>query len=274
MRKLAVDMGDLIDAMDQSRETGISYLDTQTGKVEWVVSEYYGEEEDEERRERLEGDVRYVLIPEPDTHEAYRVMEDFVYTVRDPRMQKRLAQAIAGKGAFRRFKDALFEDPGLRERWFDFEAERAWEAAEEWLASIEIENTTPPPQRQVTEPPATVIGVQHVQITIPAGREAAAREFYLEFMGLTEAEKPEARAERGGFWMAAGEMMIHVAVQDGVDRRTSRAHVAYQVTGLERWEARLRERGMEVERPPEMPGWKRFQFRDPFGNRVEMMESV
>jgi predicted nucleotidyltransferase len=51
-------------------------------------------------------------------------MEDFVACVRDRRARDLLARAISGRGAFRRFKDTLFEFPELREQWFGFHEAR------------------------------------------------------------------------------------------------------------------------------------------------------
>ena len=36
-----------------------------------------------------------------------------------------------------------------------------------------------------------LIGINHVQITIPEGQEQAAREFYCDLLGLKEIEKPD-----------------------------------------------------------------------------------
>ena len=52
----------------------------------------------------------------------------------------------------------------------------------------------------------------------------------------------------------------------------SRAHVAYEVHDLVGWRHRLIERGIEVTDGRPVPGLKRIDFRDPFGNRIEMVE--
>jgi hypothetical protein len=54
--------------------------------------------------------------------------------VRDPRARELLERAIEGRGAFRRFKDTLFEFPELRETWFRFHDARMERRALEWLA--------------------------------------------------------------------------------------------------------------------------------------------
>lgn len=114
--------------------------------------------------------------------------------------------------------------------------------------------------------------VDHAQITVPKNSEQAAREFYCGFLGIHEIQKPPALAKRGGFWLGLGAVPVHVGLEDGVDRWLSKSHVAYQVRGLNEWAVKLRERGIDVTVGEQIPGFARFEFRDPFGNRVEFME--
>jgi catechol 2,3-dioxygenase-like lactoylglutathione lyase family enzyme len=116
--------------------------------------------------------------------------------------------------------------------------------------------------------------VNHAQITIPKNAESEAREFYCGFLGLRELQKPVALLKNGGFWLDLGAVAVHVGLQDGVDRKLSKNHVAYQVRGLRDWAERLRSRGIEILDGESIPGFERFEFRDPFGNRVEFMERV
>jgi Uncharacterised protein family (UPF0158) len=65
----------------------------------------------------------------------YQDMADFVDGITDERAGHRLARAIQGKGAFRRFKDQLHEEhPGLLTAWYAFRDARATRRAVEWLA--------------------------------------------------------------------------------------------------------------------------------------------
>jgi len=81
-----------------------------------------------------------------------------------------------------------------------------------------------------------VIGLlNHVQITIPVGAESEARAYYCRLLGLVEIEKPESLKGRGGLWLQLGELQIHVGTEDGFDRRTTKAHLAYEVDDLEHW---------------------------------------
>ena len=118
----------------------------------------------------------------------------------------------------------------------------------------------------------TISRLHHVQITIPPGPEAAARAFYCGLLGLPEIDKPESLAGRGGFWVALGDQQVHIGVEEGVDRERTKAHVAYQVDDLQAWRARLTERGIQLAESIPIPGFDRFEFRDPFGNRVEFIQ--
>jgi catechol 2,3-dioxygenase-like lactoylglutathione lyase family enzyme len=118
-----------------------------------------------------------------------------------------------------------------------------------------------------------ILRVQHAQITIPKGAETEAREFYCEFLGLEEVPKPESLQGRGGFWMQLGAFQVHVGTEDGFDRTQTKAHVAYQVENLEGWREKLEERGVKILEGIPIPNYNRFEFRDPFGNRVEFLEA-
>jgi hypothetical protein len=65
----------------------------------------------------------------------YQDMADFAEAITDERAGRRLARAIQGRGAFRRFKDELHEEyPDLLPAWYAFRDARAIRRAVQWLA--------------------------------------------------------------------------------------------------------------------------------------------
>ena len=100
------------------------------------------------------------------------------------------------------------------------------------------------------------------------------RAFYCGLLGIREVEKPAALQERGGFWLQVGDRQVHVGTEEGVERLATKAHVAYAVTDLAGWRARLAAAGVTILEGVPIPGHARFEFRDPFGNRVELIEAV
>lgn len=156
MKRLKIDLDDIVMAMqDFSRDVNNYYLDTETGEVKAVDSMLFyeiesGEEPDdvpEWQKEEIPmiraimaDDKRYRYIPENDSHEAYRLMEDFIFReIEDEEAARRLDTAIRGRGAFRCFKDTLYDFPELRKRWYEYEAERHHEWARQWLEEVGIE---------------------------------------------------------------------------------------------------------------------------------------
>ena len=119
-----------------------------------------------------------------------------------------------------------------------------------------------------------LLSVDHAQITIPTGTEGAARSFYCRVLGFEEIAKPEVLQGRGGFWLELGGFQIHVGTEDGFDRTATKTHVAYRVEGLAGWREKLKMHDIEVFEGIQIPDFQRFEFRDPFGNRVEFLERV
>jgi catechol 2,3-dioxygenase-like lactoylglutathione lyase family enzyme len=121
---------------------------------------------------------------------------------------------------------------------------------------------------------AKIVGLHHAQITIPRGAEEQARHFYCSLLHLPEIEKPASLQGRGGFWLQVGDRQVHVGTEDGVERKATKAHLAYQVDDVDAWQHVLQAHGITVLDAVPIPGYKRFEFRDPFGNRVEFIQPL
>lgn len=114
--------------------------------------------------------------------------------------------------------------------------------------------------------------LHHGQVSIPKGSEEQARAFYCGVLGMKEIPKPKSLEGRGGFWLGLGDLQIHFGVEDFEHRRATKAHLAYEVSGLAQWKETLLHSGIEAKAGIPIPEYERFEFRDPFGNRVEFLE--
>jgi catechol 2,3-dioxygenase-like lactoylglutathione lyase family enzyme len=113
--------------------------------------------------------------------------------------------------------------------------------------------------------------VEHIQLAMPKGQEAAARNFYGKLLGIPEKEKPPHLAKRGGVWFERDELKVHLGVD--VEFRPSRkAHPGFVVDDLAALIAILQEAGFEIKNDEPLEGWRRVYVDDPFGNRIELME--
>lgn len=122
--------------------------------------------------------------------------------------------------------------------------------------------------------PTLILSLHHAQITIPDGAEAEARDFYCLTLGLKEIPKPGSLVGRGGFWLEVGDRQVHVGVENFAQRAQSKAHIAYLVDDLEAMRSKLSDAKIDIIDGIPIPGYSRFEFRDPFGNRVEFLQAI
>lgn len=117
-------------------------------------------------------------------------------------------------------------------------------------------------------------GLDHVQLAAPEGCEAEARKFFTGLLGWREIPKPEPLRKRGGCWFQCGTHQVHIGVQKGFVPAT-KAHPAFYVENIEGLREYLLQQNVNVidddARADE--GVKRFYLNDPFGNRLEFLES-
>lgn len=116
-----------------------------------------------------------------------------------------------------------------------------------------------------------VHAIDHVQLAMPEGQEAAAVAFYEGVLGITHVPKPPHLAVRGGCWFEDGDLRLHLGV-DADFRPALRAHPALVVSSLPALVERLRAAGATVVEDERLDGYDRVYTADPFGNRIELME--
>lgn len=116
-----------------------------------------------------------------------------------------------------------------------------------------------------------LIGLDHLQIAMPKGEEAAARHFYGEVLGLNEIPKPEPLAGRGGCWFEGQGIQIHLGVEAEF-HPAKKAHSAFLVRDLEALRAHLVAASVHITLDETLPDVRRFYAADPFGNRIEFIQ--
>ncbi|HEY2986447.1 MAG TPA: hypothetical protein VGL11_01905 [Candidatus Binatia bacterium] len=108
-RKVPIDWDDLEMGLILTKEPHKCYLDLRTGTVEVVANPEFVDNiapsEEEIDKELAEGYFVYIQ-PLPSSVE-YDWMIDFAGTVADRSLRDKLAVALDGRGAFRRFKNVL-----------------------------------------------------------------------------------------------------------------------------------------------------------------------
>ena len=157
MKKLKVDLKELVSEMEMGENMELTgYLDTETGEIISMPdnvmravegsNEAIGELADWEQElvktaEYILGDEknRFLLIPKRESREGYELMAAFAETVTGKDLREKLAVALDGKGAFRRFRSVLNDYPDELEQWYKFKDDRMREEAIQWLIMNGIE---------------------------------------------------------------------------------------------------------------------------------------
>jgi catechol 2,3-dioxygenase-like lactoylglutathione lyase family enzyme len=119
-----------------------------------------------------------------------------------------------------------------------------------------------------------ILGIDHVQLGMPARGEAAARRFYGTILGLREVAKPPELSGRGGCWfIGPGGAAIHI----GVDERfiaAKKAHPCLIVAHLATARAALAAAEVRITEDDSGLAVRRLYVEDPFGNRIELVDAA
>ncbi|MBM4356498.1 MAG: hypothetical protein FJ096_00150 [Deltaproteobacteria bacterium] len=160
-RDVPVDWEALEDAFENNAPEVHSYLHVPTGDVLRIVDGVA----DPQMHARIAADPTYLRVEPVSSREQYRWMERYIPMVEDKELQEKLARAIDGKGAFRRFKDVLMTYGPDREKWFAFRSERLRIFMEAWLNAHALN----PTKRVVwpAESPAQTQPVEAAPPTVP-----------------------------------------------------------------------------------------------------------
>lgn len=155
---MPVKLGDIVDAIEMQMPDASFCLQKKTGKIvsfshdvlheveetpmdkllascpKWQQDEYKA------ARDFLDHQDDFVELPDEFAVDEYGMMERFCGDVTDEAISGALYRTIKGKGAFRRFKDAIHRF-GIQQKWYDFRHAEIAALAREWCEANAIEFT-------------------------------------------------------------------------------------------------------------------------------------
>src|SRR5687767_6234613 len=91
----------------------------------------FGDVEDT-AREVMDNPDKFLPVEALSSSESFRVMEAFIETVKDKRLQRSLINALERKRPFANFK-YIIDNSSVRETWFQFRDEAYMNIAKEWI---------------------------------------------------------------------------------------------------------------------------------------------
>lgn len=118
-----------------------------------------------------------------------------------------------------------------------------------------------------------LLGIDHIQLAIPAGKEDLGRAFYSGVLGFTEVAKPTELADSNGAWFETGSIKLHLGIDPNFTPAT-KAHPAMLVDDLESLVKLLETRDVPYSAGVAINGQARIFVNDPYGNRLEFMQSL
>jgi len=127
MPGLVIDWMELEIAFESHDPAANAWLDTTSGAIASGAMPDDG------------GSEKWLRIEAIPSREQYRMMERFIATVINPGLRDALQDAIVGKGAFRRFKDAVGRHADERKRWFAFRDALLHRYILDWLKTHKLE---------------------------------------------------------------------------------------------------------------------------------------
>lgn len=139
----------IVDTLDCLMDEWKYFLNKKTGDIMEIQIEYLSIAEESEENEDfssyqdweqdsimkalmiLENWNDYIELPDKYEIHEYSIMESFCYSICDEKLSDMLCNAISGKGAFRRFKDAIIRHD-LENEWYAYKFETLCRIAREW----------------------------------------------------------------------------------------------------------------------------------------------
>lgn len=137
---MKVKLQEVLEALEGAGMDVNYYYDTKNQEILMIFDGMVNGETNRELIEEIEDGFIEDYIPLPGQYDIneYRMMEGFIYNLPGGRVQDTLETAIRGKGAFRRFKDRLY-DVDLQEKWHKYRDACYERVARDWCEQLGIE---------------------------------------------------------------------------------------------------------------------------------------
>ncbi len=153
---IPVSLKAVAEEMDVPGDDWFAYINRETGELTTLRREEMSiveegesydylpdwEQELAKTAEKVIGSEAYLHLPTKfDIHE-YAIMERFCMSLEDDELADILLNAIRGRGAFRRFKDTIYQH-GIADEWYSYRQQALEEIAEAWLKSKSLPYVRP-----------------------------------------------------------------------------------------------------------------------------------
>ncbi len=135
MRQVSVTTAWLVNAFENSSQHSEYYIDLQTGDVRFFSPLDFPEHEDTMKKLDRQPE-RFVRLPKLEEEFSLKVKKDFIATMEDEDLKKRLADELETSTRFRKI---LMDYEDERRLWYRFQNDRYLEHLKQWFMEKGIE---------------------------------------------------------------------------------------------------------------------------------------
>ena len=153
---MKVKLSEILEALEFMNSDNAAYLNIKNGEVILlsdsdisVAQDDSGIEDHPEWQQEniaiakeiiIEDSKDYIALPDDFEIDEYDMMQHFISTISDDNIAQTLSISIKGSGAFRRFKEHLYQF-GIQEKWFTYRANEYKQLAIQWCQENNVEYT-------------------------------------------------------------------------------------------------------------------------------------
>ena len=131
----------VINALESASDEYTIFFDANKNDIVYLMDNTISDEDSEELEYLIDNNPeRFFRLPDKYEIHDYRIMENFIDTISDTKIKNHLLSAISGRGAFRYFKDAIF-NYGLLQQCYNFKYNQYCYIAIKWCNDNNIDIT-------------------------------------------------------------------------------------------------------------------------------------
>ncbi len=135
---MKVKLSEILMGMEFSNTDNGAFLNIKTGEVVLVSDPDITGEDEEFDTEYYDSNEDYISLPDDYDIDEYRMMQDFIGTVSDDSIAQTLSISLQGSGAFRRFKDHLYQFE-IQDEWFACRDNKYKQVAIGWCRDNDVD---------------------------------------------------------------------------------------------------------------------------------------
>jgi predicted thioesterase len=128
--KPVVKLSEVADHINMVSDEAVALYNELTGEF-FYYNEGFTDDDDDRDLDDLDEEEGWIQLPSQLDADEYGMMSDFADSISNARKREQLEIALSGRGAFRRFKDAVIRED-IAEAWYSFRDMRYLEFARDW----------------------------------------------------------------------------------------------------------------------------------------------